>query len=89
MATGDNVLTAISVGRECKIIHANQEVYLGDVKKVGDNEIVYWKNSKNLNDNHILPTVKMDDPFEQNHQDHLGFEDEEKQLLGSDDIGYD
>ena len=34
MATGDNVLTAISVGRECNIIDAACEVFLGDVKKV-------------------------------------------------------
>ena len=36
MATGDNVLTAISVGRQCNIIEADSEVFLGDVKKVGD-----------------------------------------------------
>lgn len=34
MATGDNVLTAISVGRECNIIDAASEVFLGDVRKV-------------------------------------------------------
>jgi cation-transporting ATPase 13A3/4/5 len=33
MATGDNVLTAISVGRECNIIESDAEVFLGDVKK--------------------------------------------------------
>ena len=31
MATGDNVLTAISVGRECNIIDADAEVFLGDM----------------------------------------------------------
>ena len=31
MATGDNVLTAISVGRECNIIEADAEVFLGDM----------------------------------------------------------
>ncbi len=35
MATGDNVLTAISVGRECKIIYPTSEVFLGDVRKIG------------------------------------------------------
>ena len=32
MATGDNVLTAISVGRECCIVDAETEVFLGDVR---------------------------------------------------------
>ena len=38
MATGDNVLTAISVGRECNIIDAETEVFLGDVRTVGNKE---------------------------------------------------
>lgn len=49
MATGDNVLTAISVGRECNIIDSNSEVFLGDVKKEGDKEIVVWKSTKSSN----------------------------------------
>jgi cation-transporting ATPase 13A2 len=52
MATGDNVLTAISVGRECNIIEGDAEVFLGDVRKEGNNEIVYWKSTKN--DRHKL-----------------------------------
>ena len=46
MATGDNVLTAISVGRECNIIDSSVDVFLGDVKKEGDKEVVYWKSTK-------------------------------------------
>ena len=46
MATGDNVLTAISVGRECNIIDGESEVFLGDVKRDGDNEVVFWKSTK-------------------------------------------
>jgi magnesium-transporting ATPase (P-type) len=38
MATGDNVLTAISVGRECKIIDPTAEVFMADVKKIGNKE---------------------------------------------------
>lgn len=38
MATGDNVLTAISVGRECAIIDPETEVFLGDLRKVGEVE---------------------------------------------------
>lgn len=46
MATGDNVLTAISVGRECNIVDAETEVFLGDLKKEGDSERVFWKSTK-------------------------------------------
>ena len=31
MATGDNVLTAISVARQCNIIPAHGTVFLGDI----------------------------------------------------------
>lgn len=48
MATGDNVLTAISVGRECNIIDAETEVFLGDIKKEGDVEKVFWKSTKTI-----------------------------------------
>lgn len=47
MATGDNVLTAISVGRECSIIDAETEVFLGDVRTEGQSEKVFWKSTKN------------------------------------------
>ncbi len=47
MATGDNVLTAISVGRECNIIDPQHEVFLGDVKKVKGKDTVVWKSTKN------------------------------------------
>ncbi len=46
MATGDNVLTAISVGRECNIIDGESEVFLGDVKREGLNEVVFWRSTK-------------------------------------------
>jgi cation-transporting ATPase 13A3/4/5 len=42
MATGDNTLTAISVGRECNILHGDQDVYFGDV----DNDRIVWKKTK-------------------------------------------
>ena len=35
MATGDNVLTAVAVSRNCKLIKESAEVYIGDVIKVG------------------------------------------------------
>lgn len=43
MATGDNTLTAISVGRECNILDRNQIVYFCDV----ENDRVVWNNTKN------------------------------------------
>ena len=47
MATGDNVLTAISVGRECNVIEGESEVFLGDVKKdLNGEEVVFWKSTK-------------------------------------------
>ncbi len=47
MATGDNVLTAISVARQCKILDPNKIVYLGE--KITDIEGVakiQWKSSQ-------------------------------------------
>ncbi len=43
MATGDNVLTAIHVGRECGIIESTADVLFGDVIQVGDNERIIWR----------------------------------------------
>lgn len=48
MATGDNVLTAISVGRECKIIDPLSEVFLGDVRKIGGRDQIQWRSTTNV-----------------------------------------
>ena len=46
MATGDNVLTAVSVGRECSIIDSETEVFLGDLRSEGGApEKIYWKST--------------------------------------------
>lgn len=62
MATGDNVLTAISVGRECNIIDAETEVFLGDLKKEGNVEKVAWKSTKTqrhtLQPKNLEPDIK-------------------------------
>jgi cation-transporting ATPase 13A2 len=59
MATGDNVLTAISVGRECAIIDAETEVFLGDVRREGNEDKIFWKSTKNtthrLNPGTLIP----------------------------------
>jgi len=47
MATGDNVLTAISVARQCKLIDYKKPVYLGE--KVTDDQgksTVEWRSSQ-------------------------------------------
>jgi len=41
MVTGDNVLTAISVARQCNIVGQNQRIFLGDIDE-RDNQII-WK----------------------------------------------
>jgi len=38
MATGDNMLTALSVGRKCGIVKDHHTVYLGDLVSQGGNE---------------------------------------------------
>ena len=65
MATGDNVLTAISVGRECNIIDAACDVFLGDVKKVKGKDTVVWTSTKNtkrkLNKKTLTPITGEED----------------------------
>jgi magnesium-transporting ATPase (P-type) len=40
MATGDNTLTAISVGRDCNILHKYRDVYFPEIE---DSKVV-WRN---------------------------------------------
>ena len=44
MATGDNMLTAISVGRKCGIVKTDQKVYLADLvnNSKTDQEELHW-----------------------------------------------
>lgn len=46
MATGDNTLTAISVGRDCNILDKNDEVFFLEV----NDGVLVWKSSKVLKD---------------------------------------
>ena len=46
MATGDNTLTAISVGRECDILNKNEEVFFCEVI----DGLLVWKSSSILED---------------------------------------
>jgi cation-transporting ATPase 13A3/4/5 len=45
MATGDNVLTAISVARQCNIISGEKDVWLADIANVNGQQIVVWKST--------------------------------------------
>jgi len=43
MATGDNILTAISVGKQCNIIPDTEDVFLADVKDIQGQEKMFWR----------------------------------------------
>jgi magnesium-transporting ATPase (P-type) len=45
MATGDNVLTAISVARQCNIIDSSKDVWLADVAQVNGKTTLIWKST--------------------------------------------
>ena len=51
MATGDNILTAICVSKECNLIKKNQEMYSCDLEK-GQNgkEVLKWRKIEGNND---------------------------------------
>ena len=55
MATGDNILTAISVSKECNLLKNNQKIYSCEIKnnKEGKN-ILTWKKISDNNDNKTL-----------------------------------
>lgn len=42
MATGDNTLTAISVGKECNILKMDEPIFFGEV----ENESLVWRHSE-------------------------------------------
>jgi cation-transporting P-type ATPase 13A2 len=47
MATGDNMLTALSVGRKCGLIDPDEIVYLGDLEEDANGvNYIDWKISK-------------------------------------------
>jgi len=46
MVTGDNILTAISVARQCNIIDSENEVWIGDIVDSESVETLIWKSTK-------------------------------------------
>jgi cation-transporting ATPase 13A3/4/5 len=58
MATGDNILTGMSVARKCGIIKEEQLVYLADLIEDGDQAGISWriaKESEAIMQDHIQP----------------------------------
>ena len=49
MATGDNVLTAISVARQCKMLDPAKPVYLGEVVMRGNEKTIVWNRTEAYN----------------------------------------
>ncbi|EGR27385.1 hypothetical protein IMG5_196550, partial [Ichthyophthirius multifiliis] len=80
MVTGDNPLTAISVGRQCNIIHEKARVYFGDLQDETDQ--IIWKDfdhsEKILNKENLEPVGGIE-PY----QEEEGVEEikQEKELL--------
>lgn len=65
MATGDNVLTAISVARQCAIIDTQKQVWLGELAE--DKKSVSWKSTDpgaKINTERKLPWHWQDDRTE-------------------------
>lgn len=58
MATGDNILTGLSVAKKCGIIKEEQIVYLADLIEDGDQQGITWKVAKDseaIMQDHIHP----------------------------------
>lgn len=43
MATGDNMLTALSVGKKCNLISREKVVFLGDLEEANGYETINWR----------------------------------------------
>ena len=61
MATGDNILTAISVSKECNLVKNNQEIYSLEIKNNKDgNQILKWKKISDSKENKLLDELNND-----------------------------
>lgn len=49
MATGDNVLTAISVARQCNMLDREKPVYLGEIVQKHDEQTLVWNRTEAYN----------------------------------------
>mmetsp|Transcript_6387 Transcript_6387/g.5765 ORF Transcript_6387/g.5765 Transcript_6387/m.5765 type:complete len:191 (+) Transcript_6387:19-591(+) len=71
MVTGDNVLTAISVARQCGIVPHGQRIFLGDVaeKKVNGKNIIQWKDFE-FSENTLNEELEPELEYEEGHNLH-------------------
>ncbi|KAL4462608.1 hypothetical protein ABPG74_000438 [Tetrahymena malaccensis] len=81
MVTGDNALTAISVGRQCKIIDESKRVYFGDLSDdPTQKDRIIWKDFENgkkyLNEDDLEPANGVAE-----YQENQLSEIEEEQLI--------
>ena len=61
MATGDNILTAISVSKECNLVKNNQKIYSCEIKTSKEGkEILNWKKISDNNKNKSLDYLNDD-----------------------------
>mmetsp|Transcript_41650 Transcript_41650/g.40021 ORF Transcript_41650/g.40021 Transcript_41650/m.40021 type:complete len:290 (+) Transcript_41650:1245-2114(+) len=73
MATGDNILTAVSVGRECQIIDAETEVFFGDIMNVpGGGQKVVWKSTQSQKHRLHSGTLEPNKKFFEDEKGKLG-----------------
>jgi cation-transporting P-type ATPase 13A2 len=66
MVTGDNVLTAISVARQCHIVYPDQRIFLGELseQKIGGKNFLLWKDfefSKDILNDELEPDLNYED----------------------------
>lgn len=52
MATGDNILTAISVAKECMLIKPDSVIYTCEINKENNENTLKWNVAENFSDNH-------------------------------------
>jgi magnesium-transporting ATPase (P-type) len=55
MATGDNVLTALNIARQCKLTEEENECLLGEVIVSEDGtEVLEWKSTRDKNSHQVV-----------------------------------
>ena len=68
MATGDNILTAVSVSKECNLVKNNQEIYSLEINNnKNDKQVLKWKKISENKDNIILDELNNDDIIDTNN----------------------
>ena len=81
MVTGDNALTAISVARQCHIVHPKQRVYLGDLseKPINGKYKLLWKDfdfSENQLNPETLKPLNENSDIEEHKDDEVDSQEE-------------